>query len=70
MRLIPKEEQEETLKVLEKNYETLTNEVRSLPVASDSRALKIRRAEIEFKLEELDKAIKLFKLPKVYVAKD
>ncbi|EPZ30893.1 hypothetical protein O9G_005780 [Rozella allomycis CSF55] len=62
------EKKVETLESLRANLQELFNELRTFPIASDSRAVKLKRNEIEKKIKQVEDAIHLFDQTKVYVA--
>ncbi len=52
------------------DQDTLTKEMQSLPIRSDTLRARNRRMEIETKLAEIDDAIKIFSRPKVFIKLD
>lgn len=70
MRLMSREEQQETLEMLMKGKEEVFQGINKLPIASNTGAVRRRRKELEDKLEEIENAIKTFSRPKVYVSID
>ena len=68
MRLMPEDERVSTLDHLEKSKTEVFNNINKLPIASNTRAVQLRRQELESKLTEIESAIKIFSRPKVYVA--
>lgn len=68
MRLMPEEERVVTLDHLEKSKVEVFNNINKLPIASNTRAVQLRRQDLETKLEEIENAVKIFSRPKVYVA--
>ena len=70
MRLVKDDERADTLAVLNRNLSAATLQLRALPVAADTPAVRRRRRDIETKLAEIEKAIDLFSQPKVYIAID
>lgn len=49
---------------------SLTRQLQSLPLRSDTLKHKLKRAELETKLAEIDDALKIFSRPKVFVKTD
>ena len=49
---------------------SLTRELRSFPLRSDTLKHKLKRSEVETKLVEVEDAIKIFSRPKVFVKVD
>lgn len=68
MRLMTEEERLETLEMLIKAKDEAMLDYNKLPIAANNMAIRQRRQEIEDKLQEVEKAIKTFTRPKVYVA--
>ena len=68
MRLMTEDERLETLEMLIKAKDEAMLDYNKLPIAANNMAIKQRRQDIEDKLQEVEKAIKTFTRPKVYVA--
>jgi uncharacterized coiled-coil protein SlyX len=68
MRLMSEDERLDTLEMLLKAKEDTMQEYNKLPIAANSLAVKRKRDDLEAKLQEIEKALKTFTRPKVYVA--
>lgn len=68
--LMSQQERRHTLGVLSQHQATLTQELRSFPLRSDTLKHKLKKAELETKLAEIEDALKLFSRPKVFVKVD
>lgn len=66
-RLMPADEQRQTLELLRKSHKELQSKLASLPVRSDTLRLRSAKEEIESRLAEVEEAIKIFSRPKVFV---
>eukprot|EP00742_Colponemidia_sp_Colp-10_P003672 GILJ01003908.1.p1 GENE.GILJ01003908.1~~GILJ01003908.1.p1 ORF type:complete len:283 (+),score=55.78 GILJ01003908.1:47-895(+) len=67
MRLMPEEERQETLQVLEDTREQVSKDLSRMPFVVETPSAVKRKAALETKLKEIEDAIKLFSRKKVYV---
>ncbi|KAK0179731.1 hypothetical protein PV327_005454 [Microctonus hyperodae] len=67
---LPDNERKETLRMLQKNYEGLVNELNKLPIRSDTLRSQRRKMELEQELKKLEEGIKVFSRPKVFIKMD
>lgn len=67
LRRLPAEEVSEMLAALKKKREEIEKEFRSLPLVIQTDSQKRREKAVKTKIEESDKAIKMFSAPVVYV---
>ena len=68
MRLMTEDERLETLQMLITAKDEAMLDYNKLPIAANNMAIKQRRQDLEDKIQEVEKAIKTFTRPKVYVA--
>ncbi|CAI2732059.1 unnamed protein product [Schistosoma spindalis] len=64
---MPEQERLNTLELLNKAHNQLSEEFSHLPVRMDTLRIRSRRAEIESRLSELEQAIEIFSKPKVFI---
>ena len=55
---------------LSTDQSVLTRELASLPLSTDTLKHRLKRAELENKLTEIEDALKIFSRPKVFVKSD
>lgn len=67
-RLLSEEERLETLKNLKESKADIEKMIGKMPISMRTLALQQRKADLEKKVEELDRAIATFSRPKVYIA--
>eukprot|EP00826_Nyctotherus_ovalis_P053351 TRINITY_DN6916_c0_g2_i7.p1 TRINITY_DN6916_c0_g2~~TRINITY_DN6916_c0_g2_i7.p1 ORF type:complete len:123 (+),score=58.04 TRINITY_DN6916_c0_g2_i7:70-438(+) len=67
-RQLSEEERVETLKNLQESKADVEKMIGKMPISMRTLALQQRKAELEKKVEELDRAIATFSRPKVYIA--
>eukprot|EP00929_Paragymnodinium_shiwhaense_P050938 TRINITY_DN25642_c0_g1_i1.p1 TRINITY_DN25642_c0_g1~~TRINITY_DN25642_c0_g1_i1.p1 ORF type:complete len:309 (-),score=106.82 TRINITY_DN25642_c0_g1_i1:45-971(-) len=67
-RMLPKDEVDETLDALRKKRDELEKEFQKLPLSIQTDSQKRREKAVKAKIEESDKAIKMFSQPMVLVA--
>lgn len=65
--LMPAEERRKTLQLLSEHQESLTKELQSLPLRTDTLRLQRRRADLEARLAEVEDALRIFSRPKVFI---
>ncbi|CAI8058354.1 Enkurin domain-containing protein 1 [Geodia barretti] len=68
--LMSSKERRHTLDVLTQHQSVLTRELASLPLSTDTLKHRLKRAELENKLTEIEDALKIFSRPKVFVKSD
>lgn len=68
MRLMPEDERQDTLLMLDKGKEEVFQAINKLPIANNSGTIQRRRKNYEEKLTEIEAAVKMFSRPRVYVA--
>lgn len=67
MKIMPESERQNTLAVLNKNKEEALHQLGKMPFVVETPSLMRRKAELEGKLREIEKAIEIFSKPKVYI---
>ncbi|XP_075889409.1 enkurin domain-containing protein 1 [Nelusetta ayraudi] len=68
--LMSERERQETLNSLKETHRSLVTELLSLPLKADNLSVRSRRAHLEYRLSEIEEAIKIFSRDKVYVKID
>jgi hypothetical protein len=68
--LMSQQERRHTLNILTQHQATLTHQLQSFPLRTDTLKHKMKRAELEAKLAEIEDALKIFSRPKVFVKTD
>ena len=69
-RLLSEEERLETLRNLQENKKEVEKVLGKLPISMKTLALQQKKAELEKKIDEIDRAIATFSRPQVYIAVD
>uniref|UniRef100_A0A1A8GCG8 Enkurin domain containing 1 n=1 Tax=Nothobranchius korthausae TaxID=1143690 RepID=A0A1A8GCG8_9TELE len=68
--LMPENERQETLKTLKSTHRSLVTELLSLPLKADNLSVRSHRTYLDYRLSEIEEAIKIFSRDKVYVKSD
>jgi hypothetical protein len=67
MRMLPEEERQETLAMLEKNKQEVDKAIRALPFVIETPSQIRRQNELNARLKEIEEAVRIFSRSKVLV---
>lgn len=68
MTLMPEDERVETVRTLEQSLEEVNRQLQKLPFVIETHSIQKRHDALESKLKEIERALTIFRRPKVYVA--
>jgi hypothetical protein len=68
MTLMPEDERAETVRTLEQSLDEVNRQLQKLPFVIETHSIQKRHDALESKLKEIERALAIFKRPKVYVA--